>query len=192
MKQLCLITLCLLAWAAPAMAGDFDSEIAQARKGLEAKDPAIALPALRRALAAAWKDLPFTALQAHLVADQPQGFGRYQIRKDNVFRGGEPVILYLEPVGYRVIRDKQNGEFFYNLTADFNLVDAWGRVMSGRRDFAQFQAHTRHFPDQVPLTFTYNINGLPPGDYRLETVLKDVLGNKSHTVITAVKVVVGN
>ena len=192
MKHLWLITLCLVLCAAPAAAGDFESEMAQAKKGLAAKDPAVALPALRRALAAAWRDLPFTTLQVHLVADQPQGFGRYQPRKDNVFHGGEPVILYLEPVGYQVIRDQKTGEYFYNLSADFNLVDAWGRVMSGRRDFAQFQANTRHFPDQVPLTFTYNINNLPPGDYRLETVLKDVLGKKSHTVITPIKIVVGN
>jgi hypothetical protein len=162
--------------------------VAQARKALEKREAAGVLDALGRATAAAWRRLPFTAVEVHLVAAPPEGFGEYLPRVDNVYRPSEPLILYLEPVGFAVTRDADEGVYRHKLAADFNLVDAWGHVVSGRRRFGRFQGETRHFPDRLPLTFTYSLSGLPPGEYRLETILRDLLGNKTHTVVTPIRI----
>lgn len=141
---------------------------------------------MRGAIAAAWTKLPFTVLEARLVASPPSGFGRYAPRRGNVFGPNEPMFLYLEPVGFKVRYDPGSQTYYYNLAADFNLIDAWGRVISGRRNFSRFSGTSRHFPDQIMLSFTYKMRGLPPGSYRLETVLRDTLGKRSHTVVTPV------
>lgn len=185
-----LLAACLAAacWASAGWAGQYEDALAQADKGLKERDPVAALGGLRTAIAAAWTKLPFTTLQARLTKSPPSGFGRYAPRDNNVFHPREPMFLYVEPVGFKVRYDGEAQTYFYDLSADFNLVDAWGRVISGRRDFSRFSGTSRHFPDQIMLSFTYNLGGLPPGSYRLETVLKDKLGKTSHTVVTNVVV----
>jgi hypothetical protein len=166
----------------------FDKYVGQAKKHLMAREPAATLAALRKATAEAWRRFPFTAVNIHLVAAQPAGYGRFIPRVDNVFRPGEPLILYLEPVGFKVREDKNTGKYQYRLVADFNMVDAWGRVVSGRRTVGRFEGNTTQFPDRYPLTFTYSLSGLPPGEYKVETILRDLLGKKSHTVVTPIRV----
>lgn len=181
--------LALLLLAGPALAADsFDQAVDQARQGLKARDPQKTLGSLRQAIAQAWKKLPFTAIEVHLVAAPPTGFGQFLPRVDNVYRPSEPLILYMEPVGFKVRYNDEKQTYYFQLSADFNLVDAWGRVVSGRRDFGRFGGDSRHFPDRFPLTFTYSLSGLPPGDYRVETVLRDMLGKGSHAVTTSIRI----
>jgi len=172
----------------PAAADDFEKALEAARAGLRAKDPAAALGGLKKAVAAAWKNLPFTAINVHLLAAPPADYGRFLPRVDNVYRPSEPLIIYLEPVGFTVKNDPAQGLYNFHLTADFNMVDAWGRVVAGRRGFGQFSEESRQFPDHFFLTFTYSIAGLPPGEYRVETVLHDKLGKKSHIVVTPIRI----
>lgn len=192
MKRLAIIATLLAALAlticVPALAGEYDKALKRATEGLARQDPAATLGALRAAIAAAWPRLPFTTLEARLVASPPSGFGRYAPRPNNTFAPNEPMFLYMEPVGFQVRYDAGTQTYFYSLSADFNLVDAWGRVISGRRNFSRFSGTSRHFPDQIMLSFTYNLGGLPPGNYRLETVLRDMVGKKNHTVVTQVVV----
>ncbi len=184
-----VICLCLAAPAAGATNDLFEQGIAQARRGLARRDAAQTLEGLHRAMAGAWRQLPFTAVNVHLVAAPPQGYGQFIPRVDNVYRPSEPLILYLEPVGFTVIHDQDKGTYRYHLTADFNLVDAWGRVVSGRRRFGHFQGQSRNFPDRFPLTFTYSLSGLPPGEYKVETILRDMLGTqKTYTIVTPIRI----
>ncbi len=184
------LTLIILSCLTPAAAADqFEQGIAQARRGLARHDAAQTLQGLHRAMAGAWQQLPFTAINVNLVAAPPQGYGQFIPRVDNVYRPSEPLILYLEPVGFTVIHDQDKGTYRYHLTADFNLVDAWGRVVSGRRRFGHFQGQSRHFPDRFPLTFTYSLSGLPPGEYKVETILHDVLApKKTYTIVTPIRI----
>ena len=191
-----VLALALACLAAPAPAclaapapDALEQSLQQVRRGMETRDPSLTLSALKRATALAWERLPFTALEVHLVAAPPAGYGQYLLRVDNVYRPSEPLIIYMEPVGFKVAHDNGKDEYSYNLSADFNLVDAWGRVVGGRRDFGRFGGAGRQFPDRFPLTFTYSLSGLPPGDYRVETTLRDLLGKRSHTVVTPFKIV---
>ncbi|MCA1989319.1 MAG: hypothetical protein LDL07_09275 [Desulfarculus sp.] len=186
-----IMVLAVMAFQAPsavAAPAAFNQALDDARRALDQKDPAGTLDSLRRATALAWNELPFTALNVHLTAAPPSGYGQFLPRVDNVYRPSEPLILYLEPVGFAVRHDPKTGVYSYNLTADFNLVDAWGRVVGGRRDFGRFGGESRSFPDRFPLTFTYSLSGLPPGDYRVETTLRDLIGKQSHTVVTPLRI----
>ncbi len=183
-----LVLAALGGLARPAGADEFEKALQAARSGLAAKDPAATLGGLKRAVAEAWKRLPFTVLNVHLLAAPPADYGRFIPRVDNVYRASEPLILYMEPVGFTVKRDEKQGVYAFNLTADFNMVDAWGRVVAGRRGFGRFEEKTRRFPDHFFLTFTYSISGLPPGEYRVETVLHDKLSNRSHIVATPIRI----
>ncbi len=193
------IAFIMLSLTVPAMAAsqesappkgprDFEQAVVKARQGMNDKDPARTLGGLREAVAAAWKRLPFTAIEVHLVAAPPTGFGEYIPRVDNVYRPSEPLILYMEPVGFGVRFDQDKTAYTYHISADFNLVDAWGHVVSGRRQFGRFEGESRHFPSRLPLTFTYSLSGLPPGEYRLETVLRDMIKKKSHAVVTPIRI----
>ena len=191
----CLLPLLALAagLAAPAPATAatppaFNQALDDARRALDKKDAAATLESLRRATALAWAELPFTALNVHLAAAPPSGYGQFVPRVDNVYRPSEPLILYLEPVGFRVSHDPKQEIYAYNLTADFNLVDAWGRVVGGRRDFGRFGGQSQQFPDRFPLSFTYSLSGLPPGEYRVETTLRDLMGKQAHTVVTPFRI----
>lgn len=180
-----------LALALPGLAGadDLDQAFKEAKKAAEARDAAASLKALRKATALVWERLPFGVLEVHLLAAPPAGYGQYLPRVDNQYRQSEPMILYMEPVGFKVRFEPKEGTYAYNLTSDFNLIDAWGRVVGGRRDFGRFGGQSQQFPDRFPLSFTYSLSGLPPGDYRVETTLRDLLGHKSHTVVTPFKIV---
>ena len=167
----------------------FERALAEARRGLAARDAALTLGALRRAMAIAWAQLPFTAIDVRLAQDLPTGYGLFRVRRSNVFRPSEPLFLYMEPVGFTVRRDPRTGFYFYHLVADFNLVDSSGRVVGGRREVAHFKGTSRYFPDRLPVSFTYSLKGLPPGSYTVETVLRDLLSGRSHTVVTKIRVV---
>ena len=188
-KWLLICLVLLLGLAAPAAgADDFDQALGAARQGLKQRDAAATLGGLRQAMAAAWGRLPFTAINVNLLAAPLTSFGQYIPRVDNVYRPGEPLILYLEPVGFALRHDAEKGTWYFSISADFNLIDAWGHVVSGRRDFGRFEGETRHFPDRFPLSFTYSLSGLPPGEFRLETTLRDQLKKQSHTVVTPIKI----
>jgi hypothetical protein len=186
----CLALLVLtIPLAAQATADDLDQAFKEAKKAAESRNAAATLKALRVATSLAWERLPFGVLEVHLLAAPPAGYGQYLPRVDNQYRQNEPMILYMEPVGFKVRHDPKEGTYTYKLTADFNLIDAWGRVVGGRRDFGRFGGQSQQFPDREPLSFTYSLSGLPPGDYRVETTLRDLLGEKSHTVVTSFKIV---
>lgn len=186
------LALCLAASGAAAAEPDpeltrrFEAGVAQARQGMAAGEAAKTLGGLREALAAAWRAIPFSVLDARLIVAQPQGYAQPVAREGNVFAPGDPMIVYLEPVGFSVRRDPETGAYLYDLAADFNLVGPAGKVVGGRRDFARFQGDGRHFPDHLPITITYSLAGLPPGEYKVETVLKDRLGGGSATVVTPI------
>ena len=67
-----------LALAPPAVAAPaaFNQALDDARRALDQKDPAGTLESLRRATALAWGELPFTALNVHLTAAPPSGYGQ--------------------------------------------------------------------------------------------------------------------
>ena len=86
------------------------------------------------------------------------------------------------------VETNEQKKYVYKIAADFVLVDSWGRIVGGRRDFASLEGTSVKFPDRLPLIFNYSLSGLAPGEYRVETTLRDLLGKQSHTTIVDLRV----
>ena len=52
------------------------------------------------AVVEAWQKTPLTFRHAVFVSGRPKGFGQFVERKSNVFKPGEKLVAYVEPVGY--------------------------------------------------------------------------------------------
>src|SRR5438045_3874313 len=52
------------------------------------------------ALMETWEKMPLSVRRAVFEKQRAEGFGMYQERPSNVFKPGEKLIAYVEPVGY--------------------------------------------------------------------------------------------
>jgi hypothetical protein len=130
------------------------------------------------ALVEAWEKTPLTVRRALFVADHPHGFGLYKERASNVFKPGEALVTYAEPVGFGA-KDAGNGLLEFGFAVDFLIKSPDGQILTGQQDFARLtqQSHVRNL--EFMLVLTLNVTGAPPGDYVVEYKLRDVSGDKS-------------
>jgi len=130
------------------------------------------------ALIEAWKATPLTVRKAFFVAEHPHGFGEYVERSGNVFKPGEKLVTYAEPVGYGW-KDIGNGLYEFGFKVDFVIKSPNGDVLGGHEDFADLtqQSHARNREFMTVLTL--NISDAPPGDYIVEYKLHDVSSDKT-------------
>ena len=180
-----LLVLLVVAPAAGAPAPTFNASLEKARLAY-GKQPAASLAALRQAVELLWERLPFGLEQARLLEAPPDERGQYIPRGDRPFKPDETLVIYLEPVGFKVRR--QDGMFDYKLEADFKLTDAWGHEVGASRRFSQLSGPSFSFPDRLALVVSYDLLGLTSGDYKVETTLRDVLGNQKYTLNTSLRV----
>lgn len=66
------------------------------------------------ALVRAWEQTPLTVRHATFVTDRPIGFGMYTKRPNDIFKPGEKLVVYAEPVGYGW-KDAGNGMVEFGL-----------------------------------------------------------------------------
>ena len=82
-----------------------------------------------------WQASPFVINYATIVSAEPGGFGMYDIRRNNEFKGDEKLVIYFEPSGYTYGRD---GDLFViDLGFDFVLKDSSGTSLGGQLDFSK-------------------------------------------------------
>ena len=126
----------------------------------------------------AWAAAPLTIRRAIFVEGHPDGFGQYVERATNIFKKGEKLVTYAEPVGFGW-KDIGNGLYEFGFKADFVLKTQDGKVLGGQENFADLtqKSHARNREFMVILNL--NVTGAPPGDYVVEYKLRDVTGAKS-------------
>jgi hypothetical protein len=131
----------------------------------------------RAALYEAWEKTPLTAARVMFEAQKATGFGQYQERPNAVFKPGEPLITYLEPVGF-VWKQTAPDLFHYALDFDFLLLTPDGKVLGGKEGFLHVdqQSHARNLELMVNITAT--LNGAPPGKYILKYTMHDANSGK--------------
>ena len=56
---------------------------------------------MRKATLQVWDASPLVFRRALFVAGSPSGFGIYNPRPDNVFKPGEKLVIYAEPIGFK-------------------------------------------------------------------------------------------
>ena len=125
------------------------------------------------ALEAIWVELPLTAEHAMFVSEKAPIFGAYSERPDNVFRAGETLLTYIEPVGY-IWREIGDGHVTFGISLDFEILKPNGEVLGGQRNFLSYTATSRAKLRELMLNASLDINGLPEGDYVLGYTLRDL------------------
>ncbi|WP_422376980.1 hypothetical protein [Roseibium sp.] len=163
------------AWAGPLQdkAGDAETALA-AGKGVEA------IQLMREALSDVWKEAPLAIPTSTYVVAPADGYGIYTARDDNSFAEGEPLLIYLEPVGF----DWKQQDGLYNslLTVDFDLTSPDGKVLAGQKGFGRFDFKS-HVPNtEYMANLTLNVSGAPAGDYVLVLTVNDEHGGGSAKV----------
>ena len=142
---------------------------------------------LDAAVVEAWLKTPLTIRRAVFVAEHPEGFGEFVARTSNVFKPGEKLVAYVEPVGYGW---KANGKdsFDFGFDVDFLIKSPDGKIVAGQENFAKLRQTSHARNREFMLTLTMSLDGAPAADYVLEYKLRDITGNKSAIVTLPFKI----
>jgi hypothetical protein len=187
MKILFLAAALMALPAQAACAGDIVDAAEKAESAVEAGKYADALSSLNQARDSVWNAAPLTINKAILVASDPQGYGIYGIRESNQYKSGEPIVVYTEPSGFAYGRD---GELFtINMALDFEIKSSSGDSLANRQNFAKWELRSRVPNKEFMGKLTYTFSGIEPGDYIVETTIRDQNSEKKVTFPTPFKIV---
>jgi hypothetical protein len=135
---------------------------------------------LQQAVIDAWTEMPLTVRRVIFVTEKPPNVGAYSERPTNVFKAGEKLLTYIEPVGYTW---KQQGKMFsFGAIVDFAVKDADGKILGGQENFAKLALTSRTKLQEFMLNLTMSLDGITPGKYILEYKLHD-LGSEKIVVV---------
>ena len=120
------------------------------------------------------------------VLSDPVAYGVFEERNSSVFKPGEEVLLYVEPVGIRYKNTTdENGNKLYslNMTADLIISDKDGSIVGGEQNIPLTNFTSRHQNKEIELDLSLTGNeALDPGDYMLKWIVTDQNTGKSFEI----------
>ncbi len=171
-----------------AVAGPIADTAEAIESKLGAGDAAGALSAAGDLYGQVWaqnRTIGFT--QGLLVVQYATGYGVYNPRPTNVFKTGEPILIYCEPYGFDY-GSPGEGLYAVNLFVDLQVLDASGNQLANAPEAAEYNMPSRHKNREVPVNITYNLGGLAAGHYTLVTTLRDKNSQKAGSFQTAIEI----
>lgn len=107
-----------------------------------------------------------------LITQQASGWRRYAARKAPVFKAGEPIQFYAEPVALGWSGASGRGfKFELHIDAEIRTLD--GRTVWGQRDFGRLARDSEAADPNTYITGAVAVQGLTPGVYVLAIRLRD-------------------
>ena len=189
MKISALLSVLLLASAGPVLAGPIVDAASDVESKLNNGDAAGALLALGELYSQVWaQNMTIGFTQGLLVAQPSTGYGVYNPRPTNVFKSGEPILIYCEPFGFDY-GSPGEGLYSVNLFVDLQVLDASGNQLALAEGATEFNMTSRHQNREVQANITYNLDGIPVGRYTLITTLRDKNSLKSGSFQTAIEII---
>lgn len=159
--------------SAPALAGEIADKAAEAESLLGSGDDAGAIAAARDAFGMAWDATSGLAIgETVLIAEPASGYGIYNPRADDKFKIGEPILIYAEPMGFGY---GSPGEGLYSIGffVDLKVLTEGGEVLGDLQNLTELELTSRYPNREFQANLTYNLEGVPPGRYVLQTTLRD-------------------
>ena len=180
--------LLAVAVCGPAMAGP----VADQAKAIEAKlgtgDGAGAISLAQDLLASVWGQTQAISFsQALLVEQEATGYGVYNPRATNIFKPGEKILIYCEPVGFDY-GNPGEGLWSVNFFIDLQVLDAGGSQLANLPEVTQYNMVSRHLNREIQANITYTLGGIKPGRYTLVTTLRDKNSQKLGSFQTAIEI----
>jgi hypothetical protein len=129
-----------------------------------------------------------------VVPGSSHGYGIYEEHKSNVFKPGEKIALYIEPIGFthRPITGTTNkSETLYlsNFTADVIISDKAGKVLGGVQNLPVSEILSHHKNNEISLTVSLTqSNPFPVGDYMVKYLIRDVPSGNTFQIVKNIKV----
>jgi len=159
------------------------AEAAAKAEGLAASGDAVgAHDVMRQAISDFSESLPFSLGKAVFVKSDPAGYAMYEPKEAPVFKAGESLISYVEPVGLSWKQSAVQGKIETHFTVDFDILNPAGDVLAGQKAFGDF-TFTGFFRNQeIYSTLTIDVSGAPAGDYILRFHFNDVNSGKSTSI----------
>lgn len=113
------------------------------------------------------------------------GYGVYE-EHGTTFEPGEPMVLYVELVGYghkRVLDDKGNPLYLMNMTADYIIADANGTALQSIEDVpaGSIVSHKPNTELFLELSLTQE-SPFPEGDYLIKYIITDEVSGESSAI----------
>jgi hypothetical protein len=136
---------------------------------------------LHHSLELFWENTPLLLRNARFVKGDDNSYGIFEPKDGDIFAAGEPVYLYLEPIGY-AFKKKTEGYYAFGFKADFTLEDDKGNELGGQKGFADLNFNSWNHNTEVSVTFTYTFTGFDEGKYKVITYVMDAYSGKSATV----------
>lgn len=165
-----------------ARAGPLAEAAAKAEKQAGAGDAAGARETLRQAVSDFSQTLPFAIGKAVFVTAEPAGYAMYEPKPDPVFKTGEPLVSYVEPVGLTWKDASTKGKLETRFTVDFDILNPKGDVLAGQKAFGDFTFTGYRRNQEIYATLTIDVTGAPAGDYVLRFRFNDINSGKSASV----------
>jgi hypothetical protein len=119
-----------------------------------------------------WSRLPFSTRHVQFVSRKAANIGDYEGRPDNVFKKGEKLLTYIEPVGFS--RKAVGDSFEVNTVVDLEVLSADKKTtLNGQKAFFTHSVKSRGRVRDLFLDITLSLDGAPAGDYVVAYTLHD-------------------
>ena len=190
-KPLFLIAFPLIAAvsALPASAGPIADKAAEIEGLIAAQDSAAAGAAAAELFSQVWETAPEISFrQVVLVAEPASGFGVYNPRADAIYKVGEPVIIYAEPYGYGFGAPAE-GLYSIGFIVDLKVTSASGDLLGELPNLTELALQSRAQNHEFQANLTYTLDGIVPGNYILQTTLRDQNSDRTGSFETAIEIV---
>lgn len=132
---------------------------------------------MRKATLQVWDASPLVFRRALFVAGSPGGFGIYNPRPDNVFKPGEKLVIYAEPIGFKW--QNKDGLEHALLVADLELRAEDGNVVASQEGFGEFTFNSHDQNMEVMAVLTIDFTGAPEGKYVVQYTFRDKMSDKT-------------
>lgn len=185
-----LLTIaCLTCATLPAAAGPLTDKAAEVESLLSAGDDPGAIAAARDLFGAAWDATTGLSIgETVLLAEPASGYGIYNPRPTDTYKLGEPVLIYAEPMGFGY---GSPGEGLYSIGffVDLKVMTEMGEILGDLQNVTELDLTSRYPNREFQANLTYNLEGIAPGRYILQTTLRDKNSAKIGTFENTVEFV---
>ncbi len=182
MKTLMMSATAAALFAIPALAGPLADAAKKAEEQAAAGDVLGAHETLREAVSEFSAQLPFTIGKAVFVTSDPKGYAMYQPKDSPVFKPGESLVSYVEPIGLTWKPAATAGQIETHFTVDFDILNPEGQVLASQKAFGDFTFTGYVRNQEIYSTLTIDVGGAPAGDYVVRYHFNDINGNRTATV----------
>lgn len=180
---LAVLTAASMLWTgAEAKAGPLVDAATKAEQLATSGDPAKARDLMRQAVGDFSQTLPFSIGKAVFITKEPAGYAMYEPKDGTVFKTGEAIVSYVEPVGLTWKEVAAQDKLETHFTVDFDILNPAGKILAGQKAFGDF-TFTGYLKNQeIYSTLTIDVSGAPAGDYVLRFHFNDINSGKTASI----------